>query len=513
MVKRICITLSLVLLAATLWAQQGTKPVDIKIQSGEKWWGLVVDPTTISLPFDTPFVVTTEELSPAHYKANMLLSNRGRYLWSKEPITVGFDGKKLTVTSKADSLLKVEKAGRTLREAYLMCCHRNFPPSNLEASEVLFGAPIYEFGGPDALLYTQQDVLKFADRLGELEVPTGTILLPQGWNSPSGGMIFDPEAYPDPKAMVDELHRRGVRVMLTVTPYVMAAGRGYRQSLKEGALYMDDNGAPVVFQSRMGYTALRNLTTERVKELSMQLEQLQREYGVDGFYFDCLDAMELMADNSARLEEFLAAWAEAGRNINVAIYSAPMGQQLGSIASSLSSVRNYSWEQLGESLGRAVDASVLGFSRTSLAADLNFPEGDPELVVRTASLAALLPVAVIPYSVWAQENIGPLKEVLRWRADQSGYYMELARLGASSAEPLLRHLEYQFPRTGFSNCRDEFMIGSKWLVAPVVSGSEVRMVRLPKGKWRELSTGRVFKGPRVLDVDVSNGLTPIYEKQ
>ena len=57
------------------------------------------------------------------------------------------------------------------------------------------------------------------------------------------------------------------------------------------------------------------------------------------------------------------------------------------------------------------------------------------------------------------------------------------------------------------------MIGSKWLVAPVVSGSDVRMVRLPKGKWKELSTGRVFKGPRVIDVNVSDGLTPIYEKQ
>ena len=513
-VRRFFTILCLVLLAATsLSARQSVKPLEIKIQSGEKWWGLAVAPDRLSLPFDRPFVVNSGEFSPALYHANMLLSNRGRYLWSPEEITVSYDGKRLVVSGAEGVELKVEKVGRTLREAYLMCCHRNFPPTNLEASEVLFGAPIYELGGVDALLYTQQSVVEFADKLKSLEVPAGTILIPQGWNSPSGAFHFDPEAYPDPKAMIDELHSRGVKVMLTVTPYVMAAGRGYRQSLKDGALYMDDDGSPVVFQSRVGYTALRRLTPEVAEGIARELEVLQKEWGIDGFYFDCLDAMELLGSNPARLEEFLEAWATASKGVDVAIYSSPMGQQLGSTASSLSSVRNYTWEQLAESLTRAVDASVLGYSRTLLAADLNFPEGDPGLVVRTASLGALLPVAIVPYSVWSLEDITPVREVLRWREGQRDYYMELARQGATSAEPLLRHLEYQFPRTGFTNCNDEFMIGSKWLVAPVVSGSDVRMVRLPKGKWKELSTGRVFKGPRVIDVNVSDGLTPIYEKQ
>lgn len=499
-------------LTLTAWAKGTGESLEIKIQSGEKWWGLVVDSALVGLPFEAPFELSTAEFSPEHYTANMMLSNRGRYIWSPKPLKVTFDGKKIVVTAAEGESLKVEKSGRTLRESYLMCCHRNFPPQEIGTASALFGTPIYELGGEDALLYTADDVVAFARRLLERGAPKGTILLPQGWNAASGAMAFDVEGYPDPKAMIDTLHGMGMKVMLTVTPYVMAAGRGYQQMRKEGRLIADQEGEPIVFQSRLGYTACRALTPKGVEQLNASLQRLCKEYGVDGYYFDCLDAMELLADDSARLATFLNAWHQTSKGIDMVVYSSPMGQQLGSIASSVSTTRNYTWESLQESLARAIDASVLGFSRTSLAADLDFHKQDPALILRSAALAALLPVAIIPYAVWNLENTDALCSLLSWRAEQGDYYLSLAEQGAATAEPIIRHLEYQFPRTGFTNCRDEFMVGAKWLVAPVTSDSNVRMVRLPKGRWKEPQTGRIIKGPRVIDVDVSDGKTPIYEK-
>lgn len=485
----------------------------IKIQNGEKWWGLVVDPATVHLPFEGAFRLSGADFSPEYYSANMMLSNRGRYVWSTQPFTVSFDGKQIILSApEGVEVPKVEKSGRSLREAYLMCCHKNFPPSEVGSAAALFESPIYELGGEKAILYTADDVLAFADMLVQRGAPKGTVLLPQGWNSPSGAMAFDLEAYPNAKEMIDHLHQEGMKVMLTVTPYVMAAGRGYQQRLVEGSLLTDSKGDAVVFESRLGYTACRALSPEGVAALNSSLKELQKEYGVDGFYFDCLDAMELLSNNPARLREFLDSWHTVSEGIDVAIYSSPMGQQLGNIASSVSTTRNYTWESLEESLERAIDASVLGFTRTSLAADLNFAKNNPELILRTASLAALLPVAIVPYSVWSLADTSAFCRLLSWRAENGAYYLSLAQQGASSAEPILRHLEYQFPRTGFSNARDEFMIGSKWLVAPVVQSGGVRMVRLPKGRWREWGSDRTIKGPRVVDVDVSDGHTPLFEK-
>ena len=513
--RKITILCALLLMAASLFAAGREKETEIKIQNGEKWWGLVVNPSLVALPFEGALEIDGSALSPVNYTANMMLSNRGRYVWSKEPLKVSFDGKRILVsTSSADGeAVAVEKSGRSLREAYLMCCHKNFPPREVGAAAVLFESPIYELGGEESLLYTSEDALEFAEMLADRGAPKGTILLPQGWNSPSGAITFDPEAYPNAKEMIEKLHAQGMKVMLTVTPYIMAAGRGFQQMRKDGRLITDSDGQPIVFESRMGYTACRTLSAEGVKGLNESLRTLQREYGVDGFYFDCLDAMTLLGDNPARLVEFLASWHTASEGIDVAIYSSPMGQQLGGIASSLSTTRDYTWEALEESLERAIDASVLGFTRTSLAADLNYHKNAPSLILRTASLSALLPVAIVPYAVWSLEDTKPFCSLLEWRAEQGGYYLSLAEQGASSAEPIIRHLEYQFPRTGFSNARDEFMIGSKWLVAPVVCDSGVRMVRLPKGKWQEVGSGRIIKGPRVIDVDVSDGQTPIYEKK
>lgn len=484
----------------------------VKAQNGEKWWGLVVAPSIVGLPFEAPFEVNTATLSPEYYTANMMLSNRGRYIWSAKPMKVVFDGKAFTITPSEGERVEVEKSGRTLREAYLMCCHKNFPPSSIKVAAALFESPIYEFGGEEALLYTAEEVVAFADTLLRRGAPKGTILLSQGWNAPSGAMRFDSEAYPNPKAMVEALHAKGMKVMLTVTPYVMAAGRGYQQMRKEGRLMKDVEGEPIVFQSRLGYTACRALTTEEVETLNTSLRELQEECGVDGFYFDCLDAISLLGDNPTALAQFLGAWHTASRNIEEAIYSSPMGQQLGSIASSVSVARDYTWESLNESLERVIDASLLGFSRTCIAADLNFHEDNASLILRTASLAALLPVAIIPYAVWSLPENKAFGNLLSWRAEQGSYYLSLAEQATTSAEPVVRHLEYQYPRTGFTNARNEFMVGAKWLIAPVTNDGGVRMVRLPKGRWKEWSSGRIIKGPRVIDVNVSDGKTPIYER-
>lgn len=484
----------------------------IKVQNGEKWWGLVVAPAIVGLPFESSFELDTATLSPEYYTANMMLSNRGRYVWSPSPMKVAFDGKSLIVTPSDGNQVKVNKSGRTLREAYLMCCHKNFPPSSAPVSATLFESPIYEFGGENSLLYTAEDVVAFADTLLRRGAPKGTILLPQGWNTSSGTMRFDSEGYPNPKEMIDALHAKGMKVMLTVTPYIMAAGRGFQQLRKEGRLMMDGEGEPVVFRSRLGYTACRALTTQEVESLNASLQGLQKEYGVDGFYFDCLDAISLLGDNPEALAQFLGAWHTASKGIDVAIYSSPMGQQLGGIASSVSVARDYTWESLTESLERVIDASLLGFSRTCIAADLDFHKQNPSLILRTASLAALLPVAIIPYAVWSLPENRAFGELLTWRAENGPYYLSLAEQATTSAEPMVRHLEYQFPRTGFTNARDEFMLGAKWLIAPSTSEVGVRMVRLPKGRWKEWGSGRIIKGPRVIDVDVSDGTTPIYER-
>ena len=77
--------------------------------------------------------------------------------------------------------------------------------------------------------------------------------------------------------------------------------------------------------------------------------------------------------------------------------------------------------------------------------------------------------------------------------------------------PIVRAMEYEFPKRGFADCKDQFMLGSRYLVAPIVTPSSTREVRLPAGRWRD-DMGTLYKGPLVLDVTVSPDRLLYFER-
>ena len=73
------------------------------------------------------------------------------------------------------------------------------------------------------------------------------------------------------------------------------------------------------------------------------------------------------------------------------------------------------------------------------------------------------------------------------------YIMEMAAKTAVTGEPIVRHMAYEFPDEGFEEVKDQYMLGDRWMIAPVMTSDNSRKVKLPKGRWRD-DTGRVYKG-------------------
>lgn len=73
-------------------------------------------------------------------------------------------------------------------------------------------------------------------------------------------------------------------------------------------------------------------------------------------------------------------------------------------------------------------------------------------------------------------------------------------------------MEFEFPKQGFARCRDQFMLGDKIMVAPVVDKSSKRNVVFAKGKWKN-ENGKIFNGPatRSFDADINTLLW--FEKE
>ena len=82
-----------------------------------------------------------------------------------------------------------------------------------------------------------------------------------------------------------------------------------------------------------------------------------------------------------------------------------------------------------------------------------------------------------------------------------------------TGEPIVRHLAYQFPDENYETVNDMFMLGDKYLVAPVVKqGAREKVVRLPAGaKWVN-DRGQEFEGGQTVVEDAPLDILVYYKK-
>ena len=74
----------------------------------------------------------------------------------------------------------------------------------------------------------------------------------------------------------------------------------------------------------------------------------------------------------------------------------------------------------------------------------------------------------------------------------------------------MRYLEYEFPHQGFHMVNDMYMLGSRYLVAPIVEAGKYSLkIRLPKGLW-EYVDGKIYEGEVTVDVPLET--LPVFEK-
>jgi alpha-glucosidase len=77
--------------------------------------------------------------------------------------------------------------------------------------------------------------------------------------------------------------------------------------------------------------------------------------------------------------------------------------------------------------------------------------------------------------------------------------MEQVHHASATGEPIMRSMEYEFPGCGYEFVVGQFMLGPRYLVAPVLAEDDSKTVYLPAGCWRD-DRGEVFNGPQVLDM-------------
>ena len=516
MYKKIAgLVLAAALLCESLAAQYSTK---IDVLKGEQWWGVFVGGEQ-AMPLSEPFPQTDLSTWVKSNVAPLLISSRGRYIWSKSPFKIEYTGTEFRIESPIEEVEAVT-GGKTLREAYLVCCHKNFPPAEnapTPAAE-FFTAPVYDMSAEIPFSATADDIRQYAQNILAAGYPAGTLVVPGGWQSTIGSFTPNLEMYGDFAALIRELHDKGFRLMLTVTPFVSGDGPIYRAFRNSGAFVKLSDGRTAMAEWIGGYSAFYDITRETVYEmLRRQLGVLHDSLGVDGFLFDCDGALPYARFANAGAAEFLKKWSELGNDFHSSQYTISRGDGFAPYIHDLQTKRPLEWGLLQEMVSNILTANLLGYPYSTVSADPALTSDsvarDPKVLLRYVQLSSVLPVAALDIAPWRITDpavAAQCKAAFTARERIGEYYRQLTQESARTAEPIVRHMEYEFPRNGFTDCNDQFMIGSKYLVAPLLGESDSRTVRFPRGVWISRK-GERFKGPLVTTVTVADGEIPIFE--
>lgn len=502
---------------------------EIPVLAGEKWWGAYTASGSVMPLEQSPrrYALGADNLN--NQAAPFLVSSHGRYIWSDAPFDFTFDGAKFSIDSPTGEV-RVVKAGKTLREAFILGKNAHFATNGQLPPEIFFSRPQYNTWIELQYGQSQEAIEQYADDLLANGFPAGILMVDDNWQRYYGNFDFKAERFPDPKGMIDRLHDKGFKVMLWISPFVSPDSPEFREAQAAGYLIRQKgSNRAAVIPWWNGYSACYDLTNPKAFDhLLNTLKQVQKDYGADGFKFDAGDTyfyrpeMQAYYDTTARAVDHVRRWAELGTHFPYNEYRACWGMQGYPLVQRLSD-KNNSWEALRLLIPEMLNAGMLGYPYTcpdmvggGQVADFSAEaqeRSDQDLIVRSAQLQALMPMmqfSVAPWRVLDAEHAGYCRAAAELHEKMAPYILEMARHAAKTGEPIVRSMEYMYPNKGFSTCRDQYMLGSRILVAPILTPEGKRTVRLPRGMWTD-DLGQRFKGPLVLEISAPIGRIPYYE--
>lgn len=516
------------LMALPLWAQ-GKFATEIAPEADEQWWGGLV-----ALGSRMPYAGELRLIDLAAVNMNnqgvpLMLSSTGRYVWSDRPFRFEVKGGRLCLYSDYEELLP-QKAGTTLREAYRAASAAHFPPSGKLPDSLFFSMPQYNTW--IELMYNQNeaDILAYADNIRKNDFPVGVFMVDDNWQQHYGNFDFKADRFPDPKGMIDRLHAEGFKIMLWICPFVSPDSPEFRMLQKKGYLIREKaSGHPALIPWWNGYSACYDMSNPAAASFFKdELKKMQTLYGVDGFKFDAGDVNQYTGDyayydTTATSVDMCEYWAKVGLDFPFNEYRAgwKMGgealvQRLGD--------KDCSWNAVSLLISDMISAGLMGHLYTcpdmvgggqiGSFLDVDQSKLDQKLIVRSCQVHALMPMmqfSVAPWRILSPENLAICRTYAHLHEAMGTYILKVASEASQTGEPMVRSMEYVFPHQGFINCKDQFMLGDKYLVAPIITADDTRRVLLPKGVWKD-DQGKKLRGPQTLTITAGLERLPYYER-
>jgi alpha-D-xyloside xylohydrolase len=408
----------------------------------------------------------------------------------------------------------------------------------------MFGKWAYGFWQCKNKYESQAEVLGVAHKYRELHIPVDDIVQDWFWWNTMGEPTFN-KNYPDPKGMIDDLHKNHFHVMFSFWPYFRPGSPVYDEMDKRG--YFVDRTKVSGFHP--AGQALYDAFNPAARKYYWQLiDKGLFQLGADAWWLDT-DEPETEGRETNILVNNKASAGSGARYANLyplmtttAVYegqrgasdqkrvfilsrSAFAGEQRNSITAWSGDVES-NWLSFARQIpgGLNFELSGMPYWTTDIGGFIIGNPDDPayrELFVRWFEYGAFCPIFRLHGTRTTNQNelwsYGPDAQAILTSYDRLRYRLlpyiySLAWKTTNEAYTPMRPLAMDFRGDRRAlDVGDEFLFGPSILVNPVTEpGATSRHVYLPKAKWYDFWTGREVDGGVAIDTAAPLDRMPLF---
>ncbi|MDO4846658.1 MAG: glycoside hydrolase family 31 protein [Clostridiaceae bacterium] len=385
---------------------------------------------------------------------------------------------------------------------------------------------------------TQEDLLEVARRYKDEGVPLSVIIADYFHWTEQGDYKFDPKYWPDVKAMTDELHSMGTKLVVSVWPTINENSENYWYMRDNNMLIRTTKGSNKVFDFYGPQAEIDATNPATRKFVFSKLKENYLDNGVDGVWFDEAEP-EIHPEHFGNLiyhvgrgDEYgliypyyyskmaYDGFTEMGETPVILTRAAYLGsQKFGSLVWSGDIYSDF--ESLCEQVKAGLNMSMCGIPwwNTDIG---GFWGGDTqsemfrELIVRWFQYGVFSPVMRVhgnrhrhgekkrdvkepsgdPNEIWSfgEENFPILKELVLLRERLRPYIEKQMTTASEKGYPIMRPMFFEYPDDKICyNLGEQYMFGDDILFAPIVNrGQTEKQVYLPEGEWVLTKSGETY---------------------
>ena len=413
---------------------------------------------------------------------------------------------------------------------------------------------------------TQDEVLTVARQYQKEGIKIDQIVIDFFHWTVQGDWKFDKTYWPDPKAMVDELHSMGIKVIVSVWPSVDRRSENFGPMMERGLLMRAERGEVQTYDYQGDCVVIDPFNPETREYVWEVCRRNYYDLGIDAFWLDNsepdmgvydFDNYRYFAGPATECgnmypqlysRAFFDPMSKAGRGPVVNLLrcgwagSQKYGNVIwsGDVPSTFESLRDQL--QAGLNMGLAGIpwwTTDIGGFMTDDVNDRDFQQ----LLIRWYEFAVYSAVLRMhgdrgPYNIpalddrdwgggylhtgqpnelwsYGEENYRIMRKYYDVRIAMHDYIRSLYREAQENGSPLIRTMFYEFPED--KKCwelQDQYMFGSEYLVAPILHLNEFeRDVYLPAGKWENVNTGEITEGGQTVHVKAPLDEIPVFRKK